>query len=71
MAEEIISVWNNVDDLVAELVASNDAERKTLGRVRETTEPLQMLFSLRDSEGNVVKWPITLISDTVTATSEP
>ena len=31
MAEEIISVWNNVDDLVAELVASNDAERKTLG----------------------------------------
>ena len=71
MAEEIISVWNNVDDLVAELVASNDAERKTLGRVRRRPNRCRCCFPLRDSEGNVVKWPITLISDTVTATSEP
>ena len=66
MAEEIISVWNSADDLVAELVATEGDERKTLGRVQETSEPLTMLFSLRDADGNVVRWPITLISDTVT-----
>ncbi len=66
MAEEIISVWNSVDDLVAELVATEVDERKTLGRVQETSEPLMMLFSLRDAGGNIVEWPITLISDTVT-----
>ena len=65
MAEEIISVWNSVDDMVAELVATDDDERKTLGRVQETSEPLMMFFSLRDADGNAVRWPITLISDTV------
>ncbi len=65
MAEEIIAEWKSVDDLVAELVAVVGTERKTLGRVQETSEPLMMLFSLRDADGNVVKWPITLISDTV------
>ena len=66
MAEEIISVWNSVDELVAELVATDEDERKTFGRVQETSEPLMMLFSLRDADGNILRWPITLVSDTVT-----
>ena len=70
MAEEIISSWESVGRLVAELGNDEDEQRRTRSRMRETEEPLTFEFEIRDGNGNEIVWPLTLISDTSVRTEE-
>lgn len=64
MADEIVSVWDNVNDMVAELVSDEMDSRKTKRLSEEITSELTMQFRLEDGAGNPVVWPLKLISDT-------
>ena len=67
MAEEIISSWETPDHLVGELVGE-DAARRTWNLMRDVTEapvPGQaMEYRVVDANGNVVAFPLQLISNT-------
>ena len=68
MADEIISSWDDIGQLVAELVSGEEGDRRTKIHFEEITQPLTMNFRLQDGNGNLVMWPLTLISDTTVDT---
>ena len=68
MAEEVISSWSDVGELIAELTASSPEARKARRLIRDIPSRFSMAFELRDGNGNEVVWPITIISDTTPRT---
>ena len=69
MAEEIISRWDKIRDLLEELIAPNShSKRRTFIRFLEVRDPesLKQTGKMRvvDAKGNNVVFPLTLISDT-------
>ena len=64
MADEIISIWDDIGQFRDELVSTEEGDRKTKLLIEEINPPLRMNFRLQDGNGNPVVWPLTLISDT-------
>ena len=65
MAEELITSWANVYQLVTELVNGGNAkERIAEFATHETPPGSTMRFKLVDESGNEIKFPLRLISDT-------
>ena len=67
MTDEIIATWDRVGNLVRELSTSSDSDRKTKQKINGIREPLVMHFRLEDGNGDLVVWPLKLISDTTTS----
>ena len=75
MAEEVISSWETIGELILELALFDDANvKKTQARMLEAFEGLtsgqqDMEARPEDAEGNEVRFPLTLISDTTFSAS--
>ncbi len=64
MADEIVSTWADVGELVDELITDKDNDRKARVKHLEIGDLLTMHYRLQDGQGNPIIWPLTLISDT-------
>ena len=72
MAEEIVQTWGNINDMLLELNAPDNARH--IRKVRDRTQQVlddpaansgqTMRFRLVDKNGNVVPFPLQLKSDT-------
>ena len=72
MAEEIVGSWNHEHDLIVDLAVEGGSRPpeymgKVAQRLREASEnPLdqQMVFTFEDADGNQVRFPLRLVSNT-------
>ena len=72
MAEEIVGSWNHLSDLIIDLSAEGKYRPpENIGRVAQrfneaSENPLNQQMSLRleDADGNEVKFPLKLVSNT-------
>ena len=67
MAEEVITSWSDVNELIDELTGSGADARRARRLIRDIPSRFEMRFEVRDGNGNPVVWPLTVISDTTPA----
>ena len=68
MAEEVITSWSNMLELIDELTATGADSQKARRLIRDIPSRFSMAFEVRDGNGNPVVWPLTVISDTTPRT---
>lgn len=65
MAEEIISSWDSINDLVEELVSLGRTYIRIVDAAKDPVgDGPAMDYRLEDANGNAVAFPLTLVSDT-------
>ena len=66
MAEEVIGTWNINIELVQSIVENDNAVKDLFSEMTENGEvtPYAMIMRFEDADGQEIKFPVKLISDT-------